>query len=130
MLQLSDDHPINAANYSLQSVLAKTKHSNEAWAMIDYLAHSGANKEYLKMTGKPTALRINIADQKKIPELAPFASQLLTAENWYRGKDFSATNKAIQDMFHEWVQPVSDEKVLQYHKDVLDRAAGKINQTF
>ncbi len=130
MLQLADDHPINTANYSLQSILLKSKRGNEAWALIDYLARSGANKEYLKMTGRPTALRSNIADQKKDPELAPFASQLLTAENWYRGKDFAAANKAIQDMFHEWVQPVSDDKILQYHKEVLDRAAGKVNQTF
>ncbi len=130
MLQLSDDHPINTANYSLQSVLAKSKHGNEAWALIDYLSHSAANKEYLKITGRPTALRMYIADQKKIPELAPFASQLLTAENWYRGKDYIGANKAIQDMFHEWLQPVSDDKILQYHKDVLDRAAGKVNQTY
>lgn len=130
MLQLLDDHPINTTDYSLQSVLLKSKHGNEAWALIDYLARSSANKDYLKATGRPTALRSNIAEQKNIPELAPFASQLLIAENWYRGKDFPAANKAIQDMFHEWLQPVSDDKILQYHKEVLDRGASKVSQTF
>lgn len=130
MLQLVDDHPVNSAVYSLQSVLLKSKHQNEAWALVDNLTRSGANSDYLKATGRPTARRSNIAEQNKDPQLAPFVSQLLTAENWYRGKDFAATDKAIKDMFHEWLQPVSDDKILQYHKDVLDRAANKVNQTF
>lgn len=130
MLQLSDDHPVNVADYSLLTVLSKSKHGNEAWALVDYLTHSHANKDYLKSSGRLTALRSNIAEQSKLPELAPFVSQLLTAENWYHGKNFAAANKAIQDMFHEWLQPVIDEKVLQYHKDVMDRSANKVSQTF
>ncbi|MEK7625388.1 MAG: extracellular solute-binding protein [Patescibacteria group bacterium] len=130
MLQLVEDSPVNVADYSLQSVLLKSKHSNEAWSLIDYLAHSSANKLYLQSSGRPTALRSNIADQNKLPELAPFASQLLTAENWYRGRDFVAADKAIQDMSHDWLLSGTAADILKAHSEILNRGANRVNQTF
>jgi ABC-type glycerol-3-phosphate transport system substrate-binding protein len=131
MLQLSENATVNTANYWLLTVPNKTKHSNEAWAFVDFLAHSPVTKQYLEATKRPTAMRLYIAEQKNNPELFPFVSQVLTAENWYQGRDYEAADKAIQTMFAEWLLPVPENKdVGKIREEILTRAAAKINQTF
>lgn len=130
LFQLNADAPVNVASYWIQSVLAKSNHQNEAWGLINFLTHSKATKNYLDQTGRPTALRAYIADQKNKPDLAPFVDQILIAENWYRGRDYTASTKAIQDLLAEWLQPAPDpDKADQWRQDILNRAAAKINQT-
>lgn len=130
LFQLSLDNSVNVASYWMQSVVAKSKHQNEAWGLVDYLAHSKAVKDYLDQTGRPTALRAYIAEQKNKPELEPFVDQILTAENWYRGRDYAAALKAVQDMIREWLQPAPDpDKADRWRQEILDRGAEKINQT-
>ncbi len=130
MLQLNPENPINAANYWAQAVVGKSKHPNEAWALVNYLTHSTATKEYLDSTGRPTALRAYISAQLEKPELAPFASQVLIADNWYRGKNYEAAAKAINDLLHEWLLPPPDpDKILEFRQDILNRAAAKVEQT-
>ncbi|OGH90165.1 MAG: hypothetical protein A2537_03695 [Candidatus Magasanikbacteria bacterium RIFOXYD2_FULL_36_9] len=130
LFQLNPDAPVNVASYWMQSVLAKSKHQNEAWGLINYLTHSKANKNYLDQTGRPTALRAYIVDQKSKPDLAPFIDQILIAENWYRGRDYTAATKAVRDLLTEWLLPAPDpEKADQWRQDILNRAATKINQT-
>lgn len=129
MLQLTDESRVVASDYWLQAVALKSKHPNEAWGLVDYLTNSAAVKQYLDLTGRPTALRIYVGAQKEKPELEPFVSQLLVADTWYRGRDFEAADKAIQQMFKEWIQPVSDDKLVEWRQSVLERAAAKVNQT-
>lgn len=131
MLQLVKETPVNVANYWVQTVPLKSKHANEAWAFVDYLTHSPATKEYLDATKRPSALRSYVAEQKKIPEIAAFADQMLVAENWYRGKDYEAADKAIQTVFKQWLQPPpeSDMNVDEWHKQALFDAATKVMQT-
>lgn len=130
MLQLNPEAPVNVANYWVQSVVQKSKHPNEAWGLIDYLTHSAAVKDYLDKSERPTAIRAYVSKQKEVPELEPFASQVLTASNWYFGKNYPAADKALKDMFKEWLQPVKEEELKDWHQQVLNRAASKVNQTF
>ncbi len=130
LLQLNPEKPFNAANYWLQGVTLKSRHQNEAWAFVDYIAHSKATKEYLDKTGRPTALRVYISEQNSKPELAPFVSQVLVADNWYRGGDYKAAAKVVNDMIHEWLLPPSDpDRVYEIKQEILNRAAAKVNQT-
>ncbi len=130
LFQLTQDAPVNVASYWIQSVLSKSKHQNEAWGLVDFLTHSKATKDYLDQTGRPTALRAYIVDQKNKPDLEPFVDQILIAENWYRGRDYAGATKAVQDMLTEWLQPSPDpEKANEWHQDILNRGAEKINQT-
>ena len=131
LLQLMPETPVNVANYSVQAVPQKSKRSSEAWAFIDYLARSPANKEYLDKTKRLSALRSYIAEQKKMPEIASFTEQLLVADNWYRGKDFEAADKAIQDIFEKWTKqpPEPDMDVNEWKKQVINDAASKVAQT-
>ena len=130
MLQLNPEQPVNVANYWVQTVTDKSKHKNEAWGLVNFLAHSKATKDYLDKSGRPSALRAYIAGQLDNTELQPFVSQALVSESWYKGKDYDAAVKALADMTHEWLLPppqVGQE--LSWRQEVLNRAAAKINQT-
>ena len=131
MLQLDNENPVNVANYWIQSVVSKSKHQNEAWGLINYLAYSKANQAYLDATGRPTALRAYIPAQKAKLELAPFVSQVLVSDNWYRGRNYDSTRKAISDMCHDWLQPPprENQKIAQWQQEIMNIAASKINQT-
>jgi ABC-type glycerol-3-phosphate transport system substrate-binding protein len=129
MLQISDENPVNVASYSLQTVLLKSKHPNEAWNVVDTLTHSTAVKGYLDRTNRPTALRYYIGDQQTKPELAPFLSQALVANNWYRGNNYPAAQKAVQDIFGEWLTPSTAVSPEEWMSTILNRAVQKINQT-
>lgn len=132
LFQLNPEKPANAANYWLQTVVGKSKHQSEAWALIYYLTSAGSADEYLTATKRPTARRALIAKQKEDTELNPFVSQALIADNWYRGRDYAAATKAMSDMVGEWLAAPTDtdaNRLLQARQQILNRAAAKINQT-
>jgi multiple sugar transport system substrate-binding protein len=130
MLQLNPEQPVNAANYWVQTVVDKSKNKNEAWGLLNFLAHSKATKDYLDQSGRPSALRTYIAGQLDNNELFPFVSQVLISDSWYKGKDYDTTVKALGDMAHEWLLPPRQEgRELEWHQEVLNRAAAKFNQT-
>jgi ABC-type glycerol-3-phosphate transport system substrate-binding protein len=130
MLQLNPEQPVNVANYWVQTVTDKSKHKNEAWGLINFLAHSKATKDYLDQSARPSALRAYIAGQLDNTELNPFVSQVLIADSWYKGTDYDAAVKAMGDMVHQWLQPAPEVgQELQWKQEVLNRAAAKINQT-
>jgi ABC-type glycerol-3-phosphate transport system substrate-binding protein len=131
MLQLSAENPVNVANYSIQTVTQKSRHQNEAWNLIDFLTHSAATKAYLDQTGRPTALRFYISSQQSKLELAPFISQVLIATNWYKGNNYPAAQKAVQDMSAQWQQPAPDNNnINNWYSAILNQGAAKVNQTF
>lgn len=129
--QLNGDKPVNVANYWVQTVVRKSSHQNEAWGLINHLAHSSATKEYLDKTGRPSALRTYITEQQQKKELEPFVSQLLVAENWYRGKSYGMAKSSLSYMLSQWLKvPAADSgKQLEYWQDLLNHAAAQINQT-
>lgn len=130
MLQLNPEQPVNVANYWVQSVTDKSKHKNEAWALVNFLTHSKATKEYLDQSGRPSALRAYIAGQLDNNDLYPFASQILISDSWYKGKDYDTAVRALGDMAREWLLPIpQDGRETQRRQDILNRAAAKINQT-
>jgi ABC-type glycerol-3-phosphate transport system substrate-binding protein len=134
MIQLSSDEADfkNVANYSLQTVTAKSRHPGEAWALINYMTHSSANGDYLSATKRPTALRSYISQQKDDNDLKPFVGQLLVAKNWYHGRNYSAAVKALADLFHEWLNPpanLNQDRADKWRSDLLNRTGSRINQT-
>ncbi len=130
MLQLSESSPVNTANYWVQVVPAKSKNSNIAWGFINYIANTDATKVYLDAIKRPAARRSFIAEQKKNPDLEPFMSQILSADSWYDGYDYEATEKALQALFSEWLVPSDDDnEQFKKREEALNRAAAKVNQT-
>ncbi len=89
----------NAANYWVEGVSAKSKYQNEAWDFVQFMTTQSAQaKAYLDKTKKPSALRSLLADQLNDEDIKVFASQILTAKNWYHGRDVLAAEKALGEM--------------------------------
>jgi len=114
---------VNFANYWVESVSKKSKYQNESWDFIQFAAKEEQAKTYLAKTKKPTALRSLVNAQKEDDELGVFASQLLTAKSWYRGKDAVAAEAALGEMINSARQ--NTEKIL----DAINTGAAKVQQT-
>lgn len=114
---------VNFANYWVESVSKKSKYQNESWDFIQFAAKEEQAKTYLAKTKKPTALRSLVNTQKEDDELGVFASQLLTAKSWYRGKDAVAAEAALGEMINSARQ--NTEKIL----DAINTGAAKVQQT-
>lgn len=121
--QISGNREVNFANYWVEVVSKKTAHSNEAWDFVQFLTNAQNAKSYLDKTRKPTALRSLIQKQTEDIELAPFASELLTAKSWYKGKNELVAEQAIKDMITTVLQGV--EPIAQ----AINLGAEKVNQT-
>jgi ABC-type glycerol-3-phosphate transport system substrate-binding protein len=130
MLQLNPEQPVNVANYWLQTVVGKSKHQNEAWALVNYLTHSSATKTYLDSTRRPSALRAYVLSQGQDVKLAPFAAQTLVADSWYKGRDYDTARQALNEMVDAWIKdPPKDMPVGEYKQGLLNTGASKVNQT-
>lgn len=120
--QITPGAQIHYANYWVEAVSKKTEHPNEAWDFIQFAASKDQVTKYLGVTKKPTALRGLQASQLEDVDLGTFASQILTAKSWYRGKDFAAAEEAFEEMIEAVV-------VGAIPKQALPIAVGKVNQT-
>jgi len=130
MLQLNEKNPINVANYNVESVIKKTKHPNEAWEFVAFMTKPENVKKYTEATHQPSPLRNQINAQKEDLTLAPFASQILNAENWYRGKNSAGAVSAFNNLITTYLQPVGSEKNQQQRdKELLEYTARLVQQT-
>jgi hypothetical protein len=98
--------------------------------LVNYLTHSGATKEYIEKSGRPSALRAYVAKQLDDPNLQPFVSQALVSDSWYHGNDYETTVRAMADMVHQWLLPAPQVgREQEWKKEIINRAAAKISQT-
>jgi len=131
MLQLSSEATINVANYWIETVTKKSKHKNEAWDFIRFLSTPENIKAYSEKAHVPSALRAHNKDQKNEEHvLAPFASQVLQAENWYRGKDYTAAQTAFRELIDGYLLPYPPEiDPEDRDTNLIIKAAQTIHQT-
>lgn len=129
--QLNKDKPVNVANYWVEAVVKKSKHPNEAWDFVNFIASPDNIKKYTQAIKQPTPLRAQINEQKDDPVLAPFVSQELQAVNWYHGKDVAVAEKAFKDLIHNYLQPFEggNKSQLQHDAEMVTYAARVIQQT-
>lgn len=114
----------NVANYWVETVSSKSKYKNEAWDFIQFMTTKPDQvKKYLEKTKHPTALRSLINEQLNNDDLKPFAGQLLIAKSWYRGKDFSSAEKAVNEMIDSAV--ANPDRL----EEAVNVAASRVQQT-
>lgn len=127
--------PINFANYWLYTVFKNSAHTDEAWDFLVFLTtkqYQDANgkpryyaEDYLDTATNPPALKSLIQNyQNKYPELAPFASQILTADSWYRGKNPDEANKILKQLINTAV--LGNEELYR----AISAAASAIQQSY
>lgn len=133
LLQLNPDAPANVANYWLQSVVKKSKNQNEAWDFIRFLSTADTLKKYSDATKLPSPLRVHLKAEQNDPVLANFATQLLVAKSWYKGKDIGAAEKGFDDMITTILSPadpkLTPDKVAERDGAAVARAASFVSQT-
>jgi ABC-type glycerol-3-phosphate transport system substrate-binding protein len=115
---------INFANYWVEVVSKKSKHTNEAWDFIHFATNQEQVSNYLDKTNKPTAIRAIISKQEiENPELSIFANQTLTAKSWYQGNNPQAMEEIMGDMIDSVVNKESELA------EAINLAASKVQQT-
>jgi multiple sugar transport system substrate-binding protein len=118
-----NSNQVNYANYWLETVSAKSKNIDAAWDFIQFETSQKQVQNYLKVAQKPTALRSLINSQVNDMNIGVFASQVLTAQSWYKGNNPLAAESAMQNMIDATVK---DEKDISA---IINQGADKVQQT-
>lgn len=114
-------------DYWINVVPKKSANKDVAWDFIQRTAEPDLVVHYLQDNKRPTALRALVNEQLKDDDLRIFASQVLTADNWYRGYDVNSAKKYLGDMLQGLV---SGEVVLDTSNEALKFFIQRINQTY
>lgn len=123
--QIDANNSINFANYWVETVSKKSQHLNEAWDFILYIAaNKDNNKTFLTQSGKPAALRELRASQLDDLELSAFASQILTAKSWYKGKNAITAEEIFKQMIRDNLEGALPTE------QIISLGAQKISQTY
>lgn len=72
---------VTYANYFVETVARTSKHPNEAWDFILFMASQENMRKYFEATNKPTSRRDLIDEQKKNPIYGVFVDQIGFAES-------------------------------------------------
>ena len=128
--QLNPQSPVNVASYWVESVPKKAKNKNEAWDFIGFITSKEKIAEYTKATRSPSPLRSQIKEQEEDELLAPFASQILNATNWYHGRNFEVAKSAFESLVHSYLQPYPEgEDKTERDINLIIRAAQTVQQS-
>lgn len=115
---------VNYARYPIEVISKKIEHPNEAWAFILFATETQNAKTFVERAKHPVAHRELIAMQLQDFDLAPFASGVLTAQTWYRGKNYSLVEEAFKEMISS---VLSGEKELV---EAVNYGARRVNLTY
>ncbi len=130
MPQLDPSRPVNVANYWAQGVVAKSRQKDLAWDFIRFITNPENTKAYADAVGQPSPYRAHVGEYADNPIMSPFANQILTAQNWYRGQNIDVAERALVDMIDGYLEPypiyVPPEK---RDAELVDNAARIIQQT-
>lgn len=121
--QIEGGKNVNFANYWIETVSKASKNKDFAWDFIQFAASAEQVPSYLSSAKKPTARRALINAQMEDEVLSVFASQVLTAKTWYKGKNALVADNALTDFIDAIV---AGEDPLQ----AISEAENKVNQTF
>jgi multiple sugar transport system substrate-binding protein len=114
---------VNYANYWMETVSAKSKHVNEAWDFIQFETSQDQAQNYLTVAKKPSALRALINPELSDLDIGVFASQILTAQSWYRGNNPLAAENAMQEMISLTIKDIKNIT------EMINQGAQKVQQT-
>lgn len=124
MPQIDGGRQVNFASYWMMTVAKDTPDAAWAWDFARFLSFDDEqNTKYLNVAKRPPALRGLIATQLEHDDLAPFASQVLTAKTWYHGNNVVAAEDALEQLIDNVLTAALDPV------DAIELAAEKVNQT-
>ena len=101
--QIGGRPPVNIANYWYFAVAKKSASQDLSWSLLTYLSKADQQKAMLAIAKRPASRKALLTEQLNDERIGVFASQVLTATNWYRGKNITATEDALQSMIDDIV---------------------------
>lgn len=93
----------NYANYWYLTVSRKSKNQDVAWNFLNSLTKPELAVKVLDKAKRPAARKSLLAAQLEDESVGVFASQVLTATSWYRGKNPQAMEEAFLTMISDVV---------------------------
>ncbi len=118
-----ENNPVkNVANYWLWAVSKKSPNQDISWNLLNFFIKPEENKKILDATKRPAALKALLKNQVDDEDVGVFASQVLTAQSWYRGSD----PQTVEETFTSLVEDVVKGTTIS---DAMRFAAEKIAQT-
>lgn len=120
--QIEGNPVVNFANYWTWAVSKKSKTTDLAWNFLTFMRKPDESKKYLEAAKRPAALRSQLVAQLDAEDVGVFASQVLTAQSWYRGDDPKAADAAFMSMIDAAID-ADPEKLGQIMKNAVDRIA-------
>ncbi|KKS52685.1 MAG: Carbohydrate ABC transporter substrate-binding protein, CUT1 family [Candidatus Magasanikbacteria bacterium GW2011_GWC2_42_27] len=128
--QLNESAPVNVANYWVESVVKKSQHKDEAWDFIRFMTTPENIAAYTAATHQPSPLRSQVAAQQQNSDIAPFVSGILTAKNWYLGRNVIKAKDALSQLMTNYLLPYADgQSQLKRDAQYVINAATLIQQT-
>ncbi|MBD3281539.1 extracellular solute-binding protein [Candidatus Uhrbacteria bacterium] len=122
--QIEGNPEVNYANYWLWTVSKKSEESETAWNFLNYLIEEENEQQYLDRASRPPAHRSLIENYLDDEDLGVFASQILTADSWYRGYDPEAMEEAMAKL----IEDIKEAEEGDWDK-ILRTAQQKVDQT-
>ncbi len=96
--QIDPGNPKNVANYWLWVVAKKSKEPQQSWHLLSYMMQPQKTKQILDLMKRPSARKAFIAEQLRDDDIGVFASQVLTAQSWYTGREPRVMEEALKEM--------------------------------
>lgn len=115
----------NFANYWGWTVSKKSKNIDIAWNFLNFLRTPDESLKYVTAAKRPAALKSQLPAQLDDEEVGVFASQVLTAQSWYKGNDPQAAEDAFMTMIQQAQSATTESGI----PNAVKTAAEKISQT-
>lgn len=100
--QTNSKNPLNYGVIFTQGVSKTSKNSEIAWDFLGYASSKNQQLLFSQASLWPAARRDLISQQYNDKDLAPFARQIATASDWYRGINY-ATNNSLREMINNYL---------------------------
>ncbi|MBI5369871.1 extracellular solute-binding protein [Candidatus Uhrbacteria bacterium] len=120
--QIEGGKTVNYANYWVETVSRQTKNLDTAWDFVEFAASKDQVTKYLDLAKRPPARRALVSSQLEDETLSIFASQVLTAQSWYHGRDAGAMEQAFIDLIGATLSGSDTQEILTITQN-------KVNQT-
>ncbi len=122
--QITGNPVVNFGNYWAWTVSKKTKIPDIAWNFLNFMRTPEESQKFLDLAKRPAALRSQLGAQLESEDIGVFASQVLTAQSWYRGADSKAADDALSVLIEQSLA-LGPEEISQLAAD----ASEKISQS-
>lgn len=111
---------VTYASYWAPTVAKSSRAGKAAWEFLTFLGSPTGAASYINLSGRPSARRDFIEQQRSDPDLGPFAVQALSARSWKQ-----IDNVAIEKIFAKMIEDINFDRA--DFDEALRKAENDIN---